>query len=79
MFLILISFGAICFWLGCEYNGPKVRNSALREAIDLAFDIEVKYAPKGLDDDSDCCECKESHAKADGAAEVVDAIQRRLS
>lgn len=51
-------------------------NKAIRDAIDVAFDIEAKYAPKDID--SPCCKCDQSHAKADGAAAVLDQLEELL-
>lgn len=51
--------------------------AGLRKAIDVAFYTEAKYAPSAAD--TDCCKCDTSHAKADGAAEVVDTLQAFLS
>ena len=46
-----------------------------REAIDIAGSLEAKFAPS---DDSECCKCDKSHAKADGAAAVLDQLEGLL-
>lgn len=56
------------FWEGFRKGKRKER----ARCRDIAFSIEAKYAPTAKD--TDCCKCDKSHAKADGAAEVLDAL-----
>lgn len=44
----------------------------LERAAKIAFEVEAEYAPC---DDSPCCKCPKSHAKADGAAAVAKKIR----
>lgn len=53
-----------------------IREDQINKDASLAFGVELKYSPSVID--SECCKCSKSHAKADGAAEVVNSIQSQI-